>query len=144
MAFDINFYSNASSPKKLSKALTLAGTVSGQLVEGTSIVNPSITFELENLPVFNYIHIPAFNRYYFVKDITNVQGNFWRIDMHVDVLMTYKSSLLSCPCVCERQENASNMYLQDDRLPVSSKKFTTTKRIGTHAFTNDQYILICQ
>lgn len=142
--FDINFYNNASDPKALTKSLTLTGTVSGLLVEGTSLIDPSITFELTNLPAFNYVGIPTFNRYYFVKNITCVGENLWQIDMHVDVLESYRTHILNCPCVCERQENAGNLYLADDRMPVLDKTFTTTERIGTHAFTNDYYVLICQ
>ena len=144
MAFTINFYNNSSDPKSLTKNLTLTGTVSGELKEGTSIIDPTIIFQSIDVMAFNYVEIPQFGRSYFVKNITNIGKDLWQIDMHVDVLGTYKTKILACPCVCSRQENAGNMYLPDDRMPVSRKTFTTTKRIGTHAFTNDYYVLICQ
>lgn len=144
MSFVINLYQNNSSPNTLIKSLTEVSSVSGNIKEKTSIVDPVILFQFDTVPSFNYVYIPVFGRYYFVKNITNYKNNLWEITMHVDVLMSYQRKILSCPCVCSRQENLGNMYIQDSQLPISNKTFTTTQQIGTSYFSNNAYILICQ
>lgn len=64
-----------------------------ELIEDTSIITPKIRWHEHDLysPYdFNYCYIPAFERYYFVTNITYQLGT-WLIDLSVDVLATAKS-----------------------------------------------------
>ena len=60
----------------------------------TSVLNPVIVVEANALNV-TYGYIPDFGRYYFVSDIVSVNNSTWELHLHVDVLATYKSEILS-------------------------------------------------
>ena len=64
---------NATKSDYLSSPLTINGT----LREESSVINPSITFNIDNFDLqnYNYAYIKEFNRYYFIKDITYIIGN---------------------------------------------------------------------
>lgn len=128
----IHLYRNTSDANVLDKNLTLIKSLNGALREGTSIINPIFTVECGTEIVgCNYIHVPAFNRYYFVGDIASIVNDAWNIAAHVDVLMSYRNQIRSLDAVVARQENEYNLYLDDDRF------LTTCKRIyWTKAFPN--------
>lgn len=100
---------------KVEKTTTQIASLSGALKDGSSITDPVILVESADLPAANYAFIEVFqNRYYFIKDIRNVNNNLWEISMHVDVLMSYSSAILSSPCiVAKTASDRFNLYLPD-------------------------------
>ena len=101
--------------KTLSSQLELDCT----LRDSCNILDPSIFIRKTNadggsaIPSYNYAYIPEFNRYYFITDITSVNNQLWRIDMHVDVLMSYKDNILAQEVYVLRNENEYNEFLPD-------------------------------
>ena len=59
--------------------LTPVGTLTGTLRAGCNLFDPQILVELDGLPNFNYAYIPEFSRYYFKKDVDNVNNKLWNI-----------------------------------------------------------------
>ena len=79
------------------KTLTSLGTISGQLKNNTSIMDPVIKMGYNysgNKP--NYAYIPEFARYYFINDVVYMAGQMTELHMHVDVLQTYSEAIASC------------------------------------------------
>lgn len=64
-------------------------TVQTVLKNNTSIIRPELEV-VENVTAYNYAYIPAFSRYYFVRDVIWEKG-IWRIVLSEDVLATYKT-----------------------------------------------------
>lgn len=64
----------------------------------------------------NYVYIPAFGRYYFVVDKTWVRNNLMRLDLKVDVLMSFKEyiSRLSVQLSRTSDDRFINDRLTDD------------------------------
>lgn len=126
--FEIKLYSNTAETNRVDKTnfLTLKATLQGNLKEKTSIINPIINFELSDVPDFNYVYIAEFNRYYFITDIKNISNNLWEISMRCDVLMSFKTEILTNPAILKRtaDTNYSDPYLID-----SEYKFETPKDI---------------
>lgn len=91
--FDIVLYYNSSYNNEVNKNLTKYLTVKGVLREETDIINPSITFQIDSVPDFNYVYIEQFKRYYFVTGITSIVNQLWQVDLHIDLLMTYKDTI---------------------------------------------------
>lgn len=141
---NIEFYTNSSSPETVTKSLTAVTTLSGSLKERTSMIDPSVIIQMDYAPAFNYCHIPAFGRYYFVKNITNLRDNIWLVDMHVDVLMSYRSQILQCRGICGRQEKVGNLYIPDPQRVTENDFFVVTKTIPGSYFLTDNYILTTQ
>ena len=115
-------YDNKSEKNRVIKDITYIDTLSGTLREQSSIIKPSITCEYDKVPDFNYVQIPNFKRYYYVNNITSVSHNIWRIDLSVDVLMSYYISLRELSGIVKRQENSYNNMIIDTMRPYTSKQ----------------------
>lgn len=62
----------------------------------------------------NYGYIPEFNRYYFISDIISIRNNIWRLNMHVDVLMSYAKEIKKLKALIKRNEFDFNKLIVDD------------------------------
>lgn len=134
--FDINLYQNSAEPNRVDKTnyLTAIDTLEGVLRNETSIIDMVITFESTNLPNFNYVYIPAFNRYYFVTDISSIKYRLWQINLTVDVLMTYKDGILSQSAFIERNEHSYNNDIIDNKRVVEQGQIIDEYNIQNDLF----------
>lgn len=130
--FRVSFYQNRSDANRVDKTsyLTNIANFDGILRDDCSIVSPSILIAQDALPSFNYAYIAAFNRYYYVTNITSVRNGLWRIDMKCDVLMTYKTGIKALTAVIARQENDYNEELIDTEIPTEKKGDISFQEIG--------------
>lgn len=130
-SLDMNLYHNNAEQNRLDKTnfLENVSTLNGYLRDKTSITNPSIIIEMSEFPTFNYVYLPKFNRYYYVTNILSIATNLWQIDMHVDVLMSYKDKILLQSAIIERNEYEWNPYLIDSSLPVSKEPNITVEEV---------------
>lgn len=136
----INLYQNTSPPNYVNKSITEVISLEGTLREPTSIIDPVVIIERDTPMGFNYVHIPIFNRYYFVTGISSESNGLVAVSMHVDVLMTYKAQIRNMHAVIKRQENQYNLYLDDGIF----KAYQNTKHKlikFPNSFTNFSYIL---
>ena len=62
---------------------------------------------------YNVAYIPDFHRYYFVTSIVSISNDITRYYLSVDVLATYKSSILDSTVYVRRSQNLGNKYLKD-------------------------------
>lgn len=145
---NIVLYNNKSENNKVDKELTQSVTLTGNVKNETSIVNPTIL--VEGNPIGkNYAYIADFERYYFIKDVKVIRSNLFEIDMTCDVLMTYKSSIRSMFAIVERNQYRINKYLPDTEIKYSTDYDVITKKIGNVSLNNNYYIIglnagICQ
>lgn len=142
----ITLYQNSSEQNRLDKTdyLKSTGTLNGAFRELTSVTSPSITIEMEGVPTFNYIHIPNFNRYYYVTEITNIRKNIWQIDCTVDVLMSYKDAIVKCPARVERNQYEYNVNIPDNRRIVECGSEITDVQVTNNVFNttgNYQFVM---
>ena len=130
-SLDMNLYHNNAERNRVDKTnfLESVSTLNGYLRDKTSITNPSIIIEMSEFPTFNYVYLPKFNRYYYVTNILSIATNLWQIDMHVDVLMSYKDKILLQSAIIERNEYEWNPYLIDSSLPVSKEPNITVEEV---------------
>ena len=143
-SFEMNIYQNISENNRVDKTnyLTQLGTINGVLRESTSITEPVLTLEMETVPTFNYVYIPAFNRYYFVTEINSIRYNLWEISLSVDVLMTYKDGLYNLEAFINRSENNANNYIVDSKRVVEQGYDIELLTLETEIFdSNGSYVL---
>lgn len=131
--FDIVLYQMSCSKITVDKTeyLTEITTLSGTLRQSCNIVNPTIIIEMNDVPVFNYVYIEKFNRYYYVNDVTNIVNGIWQISLKVDVLNTYKDEIKDQQAIITRQETLQNKYIADNLIPVTSEVETTMYNCST-------------
>lgn len=119
-----------------------------QLKNDTSIMTPTLIFQLANstqietISKSNYLYIEDLNIYYYIKDKQFLSGNRVLLQCVEDVLHTYRIDIYTLDCVCERQENNFNAYLDDPLYKVYNFRRIQTLEFP-HGFdkNNCQYIL---
>lgn len=140
----INLYTNNSDEMYINKKITAIKTLSGELVKGSSLIDVNILIEEDNVDIItscNYIYIPSFKRYYYVNDIASVRTGMWELACHVDVLMSYKDSILATEAIIAKNENEYNLMLNDSSLMSYSNPIITTKKFP-NGFGEDGYDLV--
>ena len=139
-----NLYVTTSENNKVVKELNLIKNVEVKLKEETDILNPALLLSrnaLQNMTSANYLYLPEFKRYYYIKNIKAVLGNMIEISCRIDVLMSHAVELKNLSCVTRRQENSYNTYLNDNFFNVYNKPIMQQKAFP-HGFTNDLSIIL--
>lgn len=91
MAIEIKFYTFNKNPNSTKQPSGAGASFLCNLIEPTSLTAPNIALTVDVKPVaFNYAHIPAFSRYYFVNDWT-YSGGRWVASLNVDTLASFKA-----------------------------------------------------
>ncbi len=98
---------------KVTKAVTSVESLTGSLRNPSSVIDPVITVARSSPVGFNYLRIPDFNRYYFVKNVVASNTGLITISTHVDVLMSFAADIRNCQAIVRRQENMYNLLLDD-------------------------------
>lgn len=120
MSFPIKIQFNTSEPKKVQKELTDLLEVSGDLKQGTSIIDPVFLIQanLGDVLTGNYLTVEAFGRSYFIRDVRVGVSGLVELTAHVDVLTSFKDGLLLQSAIINRQAYKPNwnLYLNDGSL----------------------------
>lgn len=133
---DVNLMINNSEKNRIGKKLTNGITLQCALKDDCSLMDPVLKIHTsENMHTYNYLFIPAFQRYYFITDMISIVNNLWEVRAHADVLQTYKDKILQNSAILERQTNFYNSYLNDEEYPVYSYDDVITFR-----FTDSEFI----
>lgn len=142
MSFNITLQTNASEKNKLTKDITDLATLTGTLKNGTSIIDPVISFEgdLSSFVNCNYMTIPTFGRSYFVNDIRSIRNNVYEISAHVDVLSSFATQIKNNTAIVRRQENQWNLYLNDGVFKTYQNPEIITKAFPS-GFTKQEFVL---
>lgn len=112
---NIKLYKMANISRKINKVLPAASLdLNGTLKEDCNMLEPSVIIQNATVPDVNYAYIEAFNRYYYVAPPVCLNTNVWRLDMHVDVLKTYASGVMTAPCIVAKSQDTFNLYLNDN------------------------------
>ena len=100
---------------------TFSKTLSCMLKEGSSVIDPILIFERANVNhSYNYVYIPDFNRYYFVKDILYNGAKIYYY-CSVDVLASFKNEIGSSSHYVTRSSYTYNGYIVDNLYPVTQE-----------------------
>lgn len=144
MGFTVKLCHNNSPVEKIGKNIDSGLDITGcVLKDQTSILKPTIRI-LTNSDIYtyNYMYIAEFERYYFIDDIVSVNNNKWEVSGHVDVLETYKNSILANTAVVKRQAALYNTYLNDPEWKTYAYETIAAYKFRTTPFTKAlKYIL---
>ena len=144
---NVIFYKNNSSDNTINKNLTLIhDVINCTIKEPISILNPVIILNYNsNIEKSNYVYIKDFNRYYFITDIKPLTGSRLQIEAKVDVLMSFKESILSIPCIIDKQQNLShaNKYKDDGSFVTLNKTYDSIYNFSRGFNDEGTFILIC-
>ena len=141
---ELNLYYNTSDNRTINKSLTSGLTISGNLREESSIINPIITIKSDALIRENYAYIPETQRYYYIVNKESIRTGIWRLHMKVDPLMSFKRDILALSVVVSKQSAITNgdEYIDDGSLVTDNQLFKTVYKFADGFNDNAQYILI--
>lgn len=139
---EIKLYISSDETNKIDKTITNEIVLTGTIKDETSVINPIILIEADNLTQYNYCYIPLFKRYYFIKDITVVRNNLFRLFLDIDVLMSYKDEILNLDCIVNKQENNSTPYVNDNSRIYENRNFTSIINYRNGFDDDGNFILI--
>jgi len=111
---------------KITKNTSSLGVLVGELKEDCSVVDPIISVKFSGVSDFfrcNYAYIPEFHRYYHVRDITVIHKEIAELRLHVDVLMSYATGILSAPCIVSKNESRYNLFINDPNYKCEQRNF---------------------
>lgn len=140
----ITFYNNISEKNVVHKMINNPLSISGTLREATSVTNPIITVEAPvTLVGYNYCYIPDFSRYYYVVDVKSMRNNLWTVTLRVDVLMSFKDSILNTPAIIDHttQQDTTN-YLNSEVWRTLVKDKTDIINFSSGLSETGGYVLI--
>lgn len=139
---EIILYNNKSEKNKIGKDITLVATLTGSIKEPSSLIRPSIVIEYSDPTAFNYVYISQFGRYYYVSDVNILNTNILMISLVVDVLESFKTSILSQHVIIDKNQNVFSNYLPDSNLLTLVKTKTDIINFNNGFLDNGEFILI--
>lgn len=132
------FYRNNSDNRVVNKQLTIIKDLNLTRKIEKSIFEPVIEIVKDrDMNNCNYVYIEEFNRFYFVVDIMELDGNIYRITMKEDVLTSFKNSILNLTALVERQEFKRNTQIVDNELLSQANNNFYCKTVGN--YVNNDY-----
>lgn len=90
----LELYKVTNQPNELTKTLNNAVIVNGSFRSEIDSMNVIVEIESDTYE-FNYVYIPSLNKYYFLQNLVHVNAKIIRMQLHCDVLMTYKADILA-------------------------------------------------
>ena len=119
----VEFYHTSDNANTINKTLQPVNTVDIIFRQAVNEATPFIIMNKNKLTGSNYVHIPNFNRYYFISSVDNYTANLVRINLNTDLLMTYKDVILNSTVLITATNTPS--YFSSN-LPTQTK---TIKRV---------------
>lgn len=122
---NITLYSTTSPAIQVDKALTQRASITGEPHEIISDIEMTLRLSinaLSRVKASNYCHIPETGKYYDIQPDYKIENQSVIIALKEDLLMSFKSQLLTQTCTISRNENISNAYLFDNGYQLLSYK----------------------
>lgn len=142
---DILLYNNASEPNEINKALTLKDTITSAIIKGSlSYESPVFTLVYDGTVShdINYMYVQELGRYYFIMDIINLTGGRYEIRGKVDVLESFKISILQLSVIADKLMSSANLFLDDGSYICENKEFNRVINFPNGFNEEGEYILI--
>lgn len=127
-------YNNVSDNREINKNITEISTIDLTLYLDTNVLNPVFKVKTFNNNG-NYLYVPSLNRYYYINNYT-LSNQCVYLHCSVDVLMSYKNTILNHEYLIKRNEFLRDNKLTDTEIPLSCKKQIVTEQISEQ-FIND-------
>lgn len=148
---NIKLYVNNSDNNVINKNIVEMLSIDGYFRDPDNILNPNLTLEGDwnVIHTCNYVYIPQFARYYFIVDklcvgtnyTENVRRDVITLSLKVDVLESFKTSILNQTAYIERQQNLWNLYLNDSFIQTQSNIIRVLRNFP-NGLTDEELILI--
>lgn len=112
----VHLYNSPGERNLLSRTMTLiASKTAVNTTEVVNIETPDLLIDYAaGYLATNYVYVEEYGRYYFVNDISIVNGNQIRLQLESDPLYSFRSSILGSPCIAKRSTSQPNPGIEDN------------------------------
>ena len=139
----VTFMNNSSDNNVIDKAVSTVSTADCALKDPTEMVNPVLRVASDVITSgVNYCYIASLRRYYFVRNKRQMTAGMVEVDLHVDVLMSFKESIRQATALVEVTGNAVNPYIESDIWTPDVRRTTHVKKFESGFNHDPKYILI--
>lgn len=115
MSLTINLGTTSDDIRVLDKNYSLGDSRTCDVYENCTVFAPRLLINYSgSLASYNYMQIPAWNRFYYIKGIDLLPGSRAIIRGRIDALQSYKNQIKNLTVNVERQENLVEPYLPDN------------------------------
>ena len=107
--------------------------------EPCSIIAPHIILSYRaDVATKNYCYIPDLNRYYYITDVTLLEGQRLEATLVCDVLMSFKELILNSTQTVIRAEETGRTYINDTSYPILPQTKTEIIRMDSDLLNVNQ------
>ena len=134
-----DFSKRANSTKQPAANSELLSLSSVELKEECSFVNPVIRIKdrVNNIVftpnLYNYVYIPLWLRYYFIRDWRYVNGA-WEVDLTLDVMASHKTEIGNTNAYISRCASQYNGNIIDSFYPATTVKSISKQSVGSNIY----------
>lgn len=89
-----------------------------------NIMNPVFLLEYDSSIVSDN-YVKAWDRYYYINNITLAPGGRMYLECTEDVLMSNKDDILNLNAYCSRCETSTERYVVDNKVPTKITNYRT-------------------
>lgn len=139
----IILYKTTDKPNVLNKTLNNALNVTGKFRTELNNMDLIVEIQYNNIEQiqqsnYNYVYITDLDKYYFITSFEIINNKIISLNLHIDVLMTYKTDILNSYGLLT-QGNNTNMYYPT--IPHTSKKVIRKIEFNNPFSENGVYVL---
>lgn len=110
----IDFYLMSEDRNKIGKTLTVLKTINAESnVKDLSLIDTVLflsTMTVEGVKNYNYLYIHELNRYYFIENVSVTITGLYKLQLHCDLLETYKNDILDSFALINQSGNNNKYY----------------------------------
>lgn len=110
----IDFYLMSEDRNKIGKTLNVLKTIKAESnVKDLSLIDTVLflsTMTVEGVKNYNYLYIHELNRYYFIENVSVTITGLYKLQLHCDLLETYKNDILDSFALINQSGNNNKYY----------------------------------
>lgn len=110
----IDFYLMSEDRNKIGKTLNVLKTIKAESnVKDLSLIDTVLflsTMSVDEIKNYNYLYIHELNRYYFIENVSVTITGLYKLQLHCDLLETYKNDILDSFALINQSGNNNKYY----------------------------------
>ena len=110
----IDFYLMSEDRNKIGKTLTVLKTITAESnVKDLGLIDTVLflsTMSVDEIKNYNYLYIHELNRYYFIENVSVTITDLYKLQLHCDLLETYKNDILNSFALINQTGNNNKYY----------------------------------
>lgn len=92
---------------------------------GTDLINPTVTLNISTATLDGYNYATMMGNYYFIRGKNNIRGDLNEVELKLDSMATFKSTIGAASLYVLRSASAANGNIRDTYYPLKANSTRT-------------------